>query len=146
MITQAVGLASSYFTLPEVAGWYQTLRKPWITPPDWAFAPIWTVIYLLTGIAAYLVWERRDNSQAYKITSIVYVLQLLLNFLWAFIFFGMHQVFGGMIDTILLWLAVLANMICFYKFNRVAGWLLVPYLLWLTYAVILNTWFLQLNK
>lgn len=146
LTTQAVGIASAYFTLPEVEGWYRTIAKPPITPPDWAFAPVWTAIYLLTGISAYIVWERRDGSLAYKTVSIVYALQLLINFLWAFIFFGMHQIFGGMIDTVLLWLAVLLNMICFYKFNRVAGWLLLPYLLWVSFSVVLSVWLLQLNQ
>lgn len=146
LITQAVGIASAYFTLPEVEGWYSTLKKPAFTPPDWFFAPVWTVLYVLIGIAAYMVWQRRNDSSYYKITIWVYVVQLLLNFLWAIIFFGMHQVLGGLIDTVLLWIAIIVNIIYFRKFSRVAGWLLVPYFLWTSFALILDLGFFMLNR
>lgn len=146
LITQAVGIASAYFTLPEVEGWYSTLKKPVFTPPDWSFAPVWTVIYILIGISAYLVWQRRNDSSHYKITLWVYIAQLLLNFLWAIVFFGMHQILGGLIDTMLLWIAIIANIIYFGKFSKLAAWLLVPYLLWTSFAAILNFWFFMLNR
>jgi benzodiazapine receptor len=146
LITQAVGIASAYFTLPEVEGWYSTLRKPAFTPPDNFFAPIWTVLYVLIGISAYLVWQRRNDAIQYKISVGVYAIQLLLNFLWAIIFFGMHQILGGLIDTILLWIVIIINIICFRKFNSGAAWLLAPYLLWTSFAIVLNFWFFMLNR
>ena len=146
LITQAVGIAASYFTLPEVEGWYSTLKKPPITPPDWLFAPVWTTIYVLMGISAYLVWQRRGKSPYYKVTIAVYAMQLLLNFCWAIIFFGTHQILGGSIDTVLLWIAIVANIICFNKFSKTAAWLLAPYFLWTSFSIILNFWFFMLNR
>lgn len=146
LITLAIGIAASLFTRPEIAGWYMHLHKPSFTPPSWLFAPVWTSIYIMIAIAAYLVWQRRDGSPLYRKTAWVYSIQLLLNFSWSIIFFGTHQIAGGLGVIIALWIMIVINIYFFRKFSVLAGWLLVPYLLWVSFATALNLAIYLLNK
>jgi tryptophan-rich sensory protein len=146
IITLGIGFTASLFTRPEIAGWYAGLQKPWFNPPAWLFAPVWTTLYVLMGIAAWLVWRHREKSTKYYATGIGYAFQLLFNFSWSIIFFGMHQIFGALIVIILLWISILANIILFDKYSKIAAWLLVPYLLWVTFAGFLNLFIYLLNR
>ncbi|MFB9845174.1 TspO/MBR family protein [Mucilaginibacter ginsenosidivorans] len=146
IITLFIGFAASFFTRPEISGWFVTLKKPSFNPPNWVFAPVWTTLYILIGISAYLVWKRRDDSGIFKVTAAVYVIQLILNFSWSLVFFRMHELLGALIVIKLLWLMILATIIYFGKFSKVASWLLVPYLLWVSFATVLNFSIYLLNR
>jgi tryptophan-rich sensory protein len=146
LIVLAIGLVASLVTRPEIAGWYSTLSKPSFNPPPWLFAPVWTAIYIMIATAAYLVWKHRSRKPAYIIARSAYFIQLILNFSWSIIFFGMHQIAGAMVVIILLWLSIIITIYWFNKFNRAAALLLVPYLLWVSFASVLNASIYFLNR
>ncbi|MDN3549950.1 TspO/MBR family protein [Mucilaginibacter aquaedulcis] len=146
LITLAIGFVAAFFTRPEITGWYSTLKKPSFNPPPWLFAPVWTCLYILIAVAAYLIWKHRSRKPVYKVTRAIYFAQLFLNFSWSIVFFGMHQVLGAFIVIALLWVSIILTMYWFNKFNRVAGWLLMPYLLWVSFAGILNASIYLLNS
>ncbi|GAB3907274.1 TspO/MBR family protein [Mucilaginibacter boryungensis] len=137
-ITLGIAAVASYFTIKEIPGWYSTLHKPSFNPPNQLFGPVWTVLYILIAIAAYLVWRHRAESDSYHTARLIYFVQLLLNFSWSIVFFGQHQILWALVVIILLWLSILANMYYFSKFSRIACWLLLPYLLWVSFATTLN--------
>ena len=141
-----IGVTASLFTEPEIKGWYLSLNKPTFNPPNWLFAPVWTTIYLLIGIAAFRVWRKRESTAVFKNTIIVYAIQLVLNFSWSIVFFGMHQVLGACLVIVALWISILLNMYFFGKFSRTASWLLLPYLLWVSFASTLNLAIYLLNR
>lgn len=146
LIVFAIGITASLVTRPEITGWYSTLKKPLFNPPPWLFAPVWSAIYIMIATAAYLVWKHRSNKPAYIITRTVYFIQLALNFSWSIVFFGLHQVAGALIVIILLWLSIMVNINWFGKFNKTAAWLLIPYLLWVSFATVLNASIYFLNR
>jgi benzodiazapine receptor len=145
-VTLAIGCVASIFTKPEINDWYATLKKPSFNPPNLAFPLVWTIIYILIAIAAYLVWKQRKYSVTYRTTAGIYFTQLLLNFSWSIIFFGMHAVFGALVIIILLWVSIIFNIAWFSKFNKTAAWLLAPYILWVTFAGLLNLNIYLLNR
>lgn len=145
LICNATGLISLYFTMPAIFSWYGSLIKPWFTPPNGVFATSWSIIYILMGISLYLVWEKGWGRRDVKISMAFFGVQLVLNFLWVFFFFGMQSLFLGLIDAILLWLAILVTMWYFYGISKISGLLLIPYFLWVAYAVLLSYYFLVLN-
>ncbi|MCC8408970.1 tryptophan-rich sensory protein [Mucilaginibacter sp. UR6-1] len=138
LITLAIGFTASYFTRPEIPGWYAGLQKPSFSPPNWLFAPVWTSLYIIIGIAAYLVWQKRDGSKAYTTTRNIYILQLILNFSWSVVFFGMHQMLWAFVIIVLLWLSIIGCIAGFSRFSKTASWLMAPYLLWVSFASALN--------
>lgn len=146
LITMVIAFVASLFTRPQIAGWYSTLAKPSFNPPAFLFAPVWITIYIMIATAAYIVWKHRDATATYLNASIVYVLQLLLNFSWSIIFFGMHQVLAAFVLIACLWLSIIINMYYFNKFSRMACWLLLPYLLWVSFAGTLNLYIYLLNR
>lgn len=146
LITLVIGFVASLVTRPQIAGWYSILKKPSFNPPAWLFAPVWSAIYLLIAISAYLVWKHRSRKPVYKVTRGIYIIQLFLNFMWSIVFFGFHQVFGAAVIIVLLWLTILLNISWFNKFNKTAGALLVPYLLWVSFAAVLNVSIYLLNR
>lgn len=143
VIPQLAGAAGSVFTASAVKGWYLVLAKPVLNPPNWVFAPVWTGLFLLLGIALYLVWEKEilDKKSAYWIFGV----QLFLNFLWSVLFFGLRSPGWAYAEICLLWLAIIFNILLFRKISRTAAWLLVPYLLWVTFAAYLNFSIWRLN-
>jgi len=145
-ITLAISFTASLFTLPQIAGWYAGLQKPWFNPPPSVFAPVWTSLYVLIAIAAWLVWRHREKTVKFYTAASLYAIQLLLNFLWSLVFFGMHQVLGALIVIILLWISILLNCVLFDRYSKTAAWLMVPYLLWVTFAVFLNLFIYTLNR
>jgi benzodiazapine receptor len=146
LITLTIGITAAFFTRPEIPGWYSTLKKPSFNPPPWLFAPVWTALYIMIGIAAYLVWKHRSRKPAYKVTRGIYFVQLFLNFSWSIVFFGLHQVFGALVVIILLWISIALTISWFNKFNKIAGGLLVPYLMWVSFAGVLNACIYFLNS
>jgi tryptophan-rich sensory protein len=144
-ITLAIGLIAALVTRPQISGWYATLAKPSFNPPSWLFAPVWTSLYTLIAIAAYLVWQHRDGSTNYLTARAVYIVQLALNFSWSIVFFGLHSIVGGLLVIILLWMTILLNIRWFGKLSKTTGWLLLPYFLWVSFAAILNYSIYTLN-
>jgi len=125
--------------------WYAALRKPPITPPNWLFPTVWTALYILMGLAAWHVWLRAPRGAA-LLPLAVFVLQLLLNGLWSWIFFDQHRIGWAMVDLAALWAALLATTVLFWRQNVLAGALLLPYLAWVSFAGLLNAWFWALNR
>ena len=143
IVSELAGIIGAFFTTPSIAGWYATLVKPALNPQAWVFGPVWTTLYALMGIAAFFVWSSyakasEDKKQGIKIALVLFGIQLVLNTLWSIIFFGLHSTGGAFIEIVFLWLAILATIIAFYKISRPAAWLLVPYILWVSFAMYLN--------
>ena len=138
VISEAAGIIGSLFTASAIPGWYASLIKPQLAPPNWVFGPVWTTLYALMGIAAFLVWKRGLERREVKTALAIFVGQLALNTLWSIIFFGLKNPGAAFIEIILLWLAILATIIAFAKISKPAAWLLVPYLLWVSFAGYLN--------
>ena len=142
-IPEVVGATAGFFTIPEVKGWYRTINKPAFNPPDYVFGPVWTTLYLLMGVSLYLVW--RSGSENKRPAIILWSLQLLFNFLWSFIFFNQHNIALALAEIGMLWLFILFTIIAFYKISRTAAWLMVPYILWVAFAAVLNYSIWRLN-
>jgi benzodiazapine receptor len=145
-ITLAIGGVAAMFTRPQIKGWYITLHKPTYNPPNWAFPVAWTILYILIATAAYLVWKKRDATVTYLKTRIIYIVQLLLNFSWSIVFFGMHQIFAALAIIIMLLIVIILNIAWFARFSKPAAWLLVPYFMWVCFASLLNLSIYILNK
>ena len=137
-ITLGVGALGSWATLESVKTWYRTINKPSFNPPDWLFGPVWTTLYVLIGIAAYLVWVRRDKIVHFPRTVAIYLIQLILNLAWSFIFFYLHEIGFALAEIILLLIIIVINGLVFYKINKWAGLIFIPYFLWVSFATILT--------
>lgn len=138
-ICLGAGIMGSFFTVSAIPDWYDTLNKPLFSPPNWIFAPVWTVLYILMGISFYLVWIKR------KVPTVFWI-QLILNALWSAIFFGMRNPALALVDIIALWIAIILTIKAFSKINELAAKLLYPYLAWVSFASILNLAIVILNK
>lgn len=138
LVCQLAGILGALSTATGESSWYQGLSKPVFNPPGWVFGPVWTLLYTLMGIAAYLVWQRGWHRYVVKRALAVFAVQLVLNALWTPVFFGAHQVGLALIVIGLLWVAILATMVLFYERSKLACWLLLPYLLWVSFATVLN--------
>ena len=141
----AAGLGS-LFTTPQVVpgGWYDSLDKPFFTPPSWLFGPVWTVLYLAMAFSGWLVWRRRGFAGARTAVTLFFV-QLALNLGWSVVFFGLEAPGWGLVEILLLWTAILLTILAFRGISRPAALLLVPYLLWVTFATLLNAGIWLLN-
>ncbi len=145
LITLSIGAVAGIFTAPQVKDWYVYLQKPSFNPPNWVFAPVWTILYIMIGVAAYLVWRHRSNTLDYIQAKRVYFVQLLFNFSWSIVFFGLHQVFISLVIIALLFISIIINMGAFSRISKAAAWLLAPYLLWVSFAAVLNIYIYILN-
>ena len=145
ILCQLAGFIGSIFTGPSIQTWYVTLKKPVFAPPNWLFAPVWITLYLLMGIAAYLIWRRGFDRPQVKTALTLFAVQLILNILWSPAFFGLRSPIVGLIVIIILWIAILLTIRIFIKLSTVAGILLIPYILWVSVAAILNFSILLLN-
>jgi tryptophan-rich sensory protein len=133
-----------YFTFISVETWYQTLNKPSFNPPDWVFGPVWTTLYILMGISVWLVWKREPSTDR-TIGIRIFWVQLFFNILWTYIFFGIQKVGLSFLEIIFLIFLIFSNVIYFLKIDKIAGYLLIPYLIWVLYASVLtyNIWILN---
>ncbi len=145
-INVAIGVIASFFTRPEIHGWYATLQKPSFNPPAWLFGPVWTIIYVLIAYAAYRVWQHRNEGWEFTVATLVYIVQLALNFAWSLVFFGMHHIFWALMVILALLVSIILNMVFFSRFSRTGAWLLLPYLLWVSFAAVLNLNIYLLNR
>lgn len=144
LIAQSAGIIGSVFTASSIPNWYQTIDKPIFNPPSWLFAPVWTVLYALMGIASYIVWLQRDIAGA-KTALVFYGIQLFLNALWSILFFGFKNPALAFVEIIVLLITIIITTVLFWKINPWAGGLMIPYILWVSFATFLNFSIWQLN-
>ncbi len=143
--SELAGIIGAIFTTPSIPTWYATIVRPEFSPPNWIFGPVWTTLYALMGIAAFLVWKTGLNRKNAKIALGVFVGQLVLNSLWSVIFFGLQNPGAAFAEIIFLWLAIVATIVMFARISKPAAWLLVPYILWVSFAAYLNYSIWMLN-
>jgi len=142
----AVGGLSGYATTGGVSTWYPTLAKPSFNPPAWVFGPVWTLLYIMMGVAAFLVWRQGLTTEGARIALTVFAVQLALNGLWSILFFGMQTPGWALVEIVLLWLAIIATIGLFWRVTPAAGMLLLPYLAWVSFATVLNASLWWLNR
>lgn len=146
-ICLAVGYLSSITTQSSIKTWYPTIEKPIFNPPNWVFAPVWTMLFILMGIAAGLVWNKLEfNKELVKKGLLFFTIQLLLNALWSYLFFGLNNVLLALIEIILLWLVIYETYHIFKQIDKKASYLLIPYLAWVGFATILTGSIFWLNR
>jgi len=143
---EGAGGIGAIFTTPAIPTWYAGLKKPAFTPPNSVFGPIWITLYLLMGIAVFLVWREGLGQEGVTIAFVVFWVQLVLNILWSVIFFGLRSLLGGMVMILVLWVAILVNIITFFAVSPIAGGLLIPYIIWVSIAANLNAQVWKLNR
>jgi tryptophan-rich sensory protein len=141
-----VGATAGWATAQGVSDWYPALLKPSFNPPAWVFGPVWTVLYVLMGVACFLVWQRLPDSPSARRALGAYSVQLFLNFLWSFLFFKAQSPGWAFAEIVVLWLALLLTVILFFRESRWAGWLMMPYLAWVSFAAVLNASIWILNR
>ncbi len=142
----AAGFIGSIFTSTSIATWYTTLEKPSFNPPNWLFAPVWTILYILMGISAFLVWRVGLSEPNVRKALVIFIIQLILNAFWSVAFFGLRSPIAGLIVIVVLWIAILLTMLSSAKVSIMAGILLIPYILWVSFASILNAAIYILNR
>ena len=142
-----VGYLSSLVSRDETDPWFDSLVKPVFNPPSWLFSPVWTTLYIFMGIAAGLVWDKIDMQREIVRKGLTFFwIQLALNALWSYLFFGLHNPLLALIEIILLWLMIFETFLQFNKVNKTAGYLFIPYLMWVTFATVLNASIWWLNR
>ena len=142
-----VGYFSSMVTRSAISNWYPTLNKPSFNPPNRVFAPVWSMLFIMMGVAAGLIWDRMEKEKLLaKKALIFFAVQLALNALWSFLFFGLKNPMLAGLEIIILWLMIYETYVKFVKINKIAGYLLIPYLLWVSFASVLNASIWWLNR
>jgi tryptophan-rich sensory protein len=144
ILCQLAGIIGSIFTRGSI-GWYYTLIKPSFRPPPWLFAPVWIILYLIIAIAFYIIWKKGFSSGESKYALGLFILQLILNVLWPIVFFGTRSISGGLTVILILWVLIFLTMFAFQKVSSAASYLLIPYLIWVSYASVLNFSIWRLN-
>ena len=144
---ELIGASGAIFTAPAIDGWYATIQKPSFNPPDWIFAPVWGFLFFLMGVSLYLILEKDPKDSMVKSALLIFSGQFILNIIWSFLFFGLQRPFDALLEITVLWFAILLTISQFNKIDRKAGFLLVPYLLWVSFAAILNfsIWILNMK-
>jgi len=145
LVSELSGFIGTLFTTPSIPTWYAFLNKPAFTPPNWLFAPAWTILYLLMGISVFLIWEKKSESKEKKTAIQIFFIQLAANMVWSIIFFGLQMPFIALLEIIVLWFLILITILKFNKLNKVAAYLLIPYIIWTSFALILNLAIVLLN-
>jgi len=168
IICEMAGVIGSFFTASQINAWYKFLNKPSFNPPSWIFGPVWTIIFILMGISLYLVWSKKfvvknelkiKDKKAWNHLSqkffngswqkanivLIFVFQLILNILWSVIFFGFQSPGPAFFELLMLWVSVVYMIVNFYRVSKNAAWLLLPYILWISFAAVLNYYIWILN-
>ena len=145
VVCQLAGFVGSLLTTPSIPTWYAALRKPSFNPPNWIFGPVWTTLFVLMGISAFIVWNKGLDRKGVKAALVLFIIQLVLNMLWSYLFFTLHSPLYAFVEIIILWLAILLTMLKFFPISRAAGYLLLPYILWVSFAAVLNFTIFRLN-
>lgn len=168
IVCELAGVIGAVFTTPAIGSWYKTINKPSFNPPNWIFGPVWTALFILMGVSLYLVWSKKWvvkneikfrhkkpwNSLSQKFLSgkwqksniiLIFAVQLLLNILWSVIFFGMHSFGAAFFELLMLWFAIVFMIVNFYRVSKITVWLLLPYILWVSFAGVLNLFIWLIN-
>ena len=145
-LTFSAALLGSLFTRSAISDWYANLNKPFFTPPGWLFGPVWTALYLLMAVSAAIVWHKGVDKAAVRIALAMFLLQLILNGLWTPLFFGLKMPLVAFVEIVLLWVAIGFTMLTFARVSLAAAVLLLPYLLWTSFAAVLNLSIWLLNR
>ena len=138
IVCNLAGIIGALFTTSAISGWYTTLTKPTLNPPGWIFGPVWTTLYTLMGISAFLIWKRGIHKKVNQRALSIFGIQLVLNATWSIVFFTLQSPGWALVNIVLMWLAIVWTMVVFYKISKPATWLLVPYILWVSFATYLN--------
>lgn len=146
LVCEGAGIIGSLFTRPSIPGWYAGLVKSPLNPPSWLFAPVWIMLYAMMGVSAYLVYEKGIGRKEVKKALAVFIAQLVFNTLWSIVFFGAHMIFAAVIVIVVLWGLILATILLFHRISRTAAFLLIPYILWVSFATALNISLYILNR
>ncbi|HCF03959.1 TspO/MBR family protein [Flavobacterium sp.] len=147
IICLAVGYLSGMVTRASITTWYPTLVKPSFNPPNWIFAPVWTSLYVMMGVAAGLIWNQITTKKAAVTKALqFFTIQLVLNALWSYLFFGLHNLMLATIEVVLLWLMIFETYSQFAKINKTASYLMLPYLAWVSFASVLTASIWWLNR
>lgn len=142
---ELVGIVSTPFTISAISTWYVFLVKPSFSPPNWIFGPVWTTLYLLMGVSAFLIWRKGLKNKKVKRALSYFLVQLFFNISWSLLFFGLHSPLLGLLNIILLLISIVLTIQAFYRISKIAAYILVPYLLWVSFATILNIAIVLLN-
>ena len=145
LLPLSLGAIAGMFTSQSVPEWYATLNRPSFNPPNWIFVPVWTSLYILMGISFFLIWKQ-EASKVRNRAILIFLLQLLLNFAWSFIFFFFNLIGLALVEIILLWISIVMMLVVFYKIKPIASYINIPYLLWVTFATVLNASYYFLNR
>ncbi len=137
-VCELAGIVGSFFTIPAIPTWYAGLAKPLLNPPSWLFGPVWTILYALMGIAAFLIWKQGWRHKEVKMALSIFGAQLIANATWSIIFFGARNPFYALIDILVLWIFILITIVVFYRISKPAAYLLLPYICWVSFALYLN--------
>jgi translocator protein len=137
-LSLAAGAIGSVATIPNIPSWYAALDKPWFSPPNWVFGPVWTTLYILMGISLYLVWTSSAVKGSKRTAYILFGVQLGLNALWSIVFFGLHAPFAAVAVISMMLVTILLTAKVFWQYSPIASWLLVPYFAWVSFATCLN--------
>lgn len=138
ILCELVGLAATPITIKAIPTWYAALEKPFFSPPNWVFGPVWTTLYFLMGVAIFTIWEKGIKKKQVRAAVNIFTVQLLFNFLWSLIFFGLKSPIIAFVDIAALLVALVVTIKRFYKISPLASYLLIPYLLWVSFASLLN--------
>lgn len=145
IICNMAGIIGSFVTVTGEGSWYAAIQKPPFNPPGFVFAPVWTTLFVLMGISLYLIWMEGMERREVRVAIALFAVQLILNTIWSFLFFGLQSPFLGLVEIIILWIFIVATTVAFYRINKKAAYLMVPYLAWVTFAAFLtyNIWLLN---
>lgn len=143
LIPQLAGVIGALFTVKAIPTWYMYLNKPSFSPPNWIFGPAWLILYLLMGIAVYLNWIKKTKQAKFNVR--LFFIHIFFNFIWTPIFFGAKNPLFAFFIIILIWMFIIIMIIKFWNVNKVSSLLLIPYLLWVTFASFLNFYIWRLN-
>ena len=145
LVCQLAGFIGSFFTRPSIPAWYAMLKKPPFSPPNWLFAPVWISLYVMMGVSLFLVWREGLHDRKVRAALGIFGVQLVLNTVWPMVFFGLRSPLVGLIEISVLWIAILLTILYFFRISRTAGFLLIPYILWVSFAAVLNFFIWTLN-
>lgn len=145
VICNLAGFIGSFFTVTSEGSWYSAIQKPAFNPPNWVFGPVWTILFILMGVSLYLIWNEGLKKKKVKTPLIFFGIQLVLNILWSAFFFGMQRPLFAFIEIIVLWVFILLTITSFFKVSKTAAYLLIPYIIWVSFAAVLNFSIFLLN-
>lgn len=146
VVCQLAGVIGGFFTASSVNTWYASLTKPAFNPPNWIFSPVWSTLYVFMGVALFLVWRKGFQTEGIRTALYFFGIQLALNALWSILFFGLKMPLLAFVEIVILWDFILITLLKFKKVSKPAALLLIPYLLWVSFAALLNFFLWYLNR